>query len=80
MNPKLKFFLIIGLIILFLIIIFIPKQYATSEGFAGFPKDKECQCIGIKFDYAPENIADAMTSYYCAGIPISCKCLDEKRC
>ncbi|TAL52722.1 MAG: hypothetical protein EPN86_05080 [Nanoarchaeota archaeon] len=79
MNEKIKKISIIIAVVVIFIIIFFPKLYATSGGFAGFEKNVECQCLGKKFDYTPK-YPDAMTSYFCAGIPISCKCLDEKRC
>ncbi len=71
-----KNLLLIGFAALALIVILFPKEYASSGGLAGLPKNKECGCVGIKFSYYPEGCFDCGTAYYCAGIPHSCQCFD----
>ena len=70
------------IIVLLLVALFFPKP--AGEFGSGLPPptdeyswiDKECSCIGYKFDATP-NLADAAHPYLCAGIPHSCECIEN---
>ena len=73
MKRGYKIAIIIILTLSFLI--FLPKKYAYSGTIAGLPKDKECGCLGVKYDYYPKGCADCATEYFCGGIVYNCRTL-----
>lgn len=76
-----KTWLKILIIVLILVVFLFPKPAGKSG--RGLPSqsvedswtDKKCSCIGYKFDGSPD-LADAPHSYFCVGIPYSCKCIE----
>ncbi len=66
--------------IIFVIGFFYPK-FAGHSG-PGFPPwdgetwaDKECSCLGYKFEHTMAT--DVGQDYWCAGIPYSCRCIEQ---
>lgn len=67
-----KNLIIFTVVLLVILAIAFPKPYALSGGIGGMGKTRECKCIGFEYSYYPDGFIDAMTTYYCAGIPYEC--------